>query len=1204
MQQLGRVIFMNSATIGYQEFILDGNIHFIGTQGVGKTAVLRAILFFYTADSRRLGISKEQKPFAEYYFPHVNSYIVYEVMREDRTFCVWLQRRQNRLVFRFIDHAFLRDTFINEKDVLPEETVSKNYRAKGAKVEKQLSNKDFLDTIYGAKRDMRRYSLLESHTYQNIPRTISNIFLNSSLDASFIKQTIIHSLTDDPHVIDLDTNRHHLETARKDYRDVLEYGKHERKAQNIARAYDATLETEETMKKLAWQAGAALNYSLKEAKNTEYQATEKKQAIHGKKEEKRKAENNARQEIDNLNTKAGMMKENIRKANQKKKYYEQQHIDRLLAGHQKKPQYESQWDQKVQTLKNLTQEHQDIGQRFEYAIKDVENKLSRDKEHYQKEVSRAKERYYTNKEAEEQSYSAHEQKVDNEYNQQLEQVRKEIQDARLHLGDLDNQLKNMGEKPWFNDEMKGLDQKMASLQQDQAVKKEKKEGNRQETDRVRKDWDHALEKVESHYMREIQNTREQTEQIHQRIKGTEEKLKDYHHTLIQFLDREKPHWRDNIGKVIHEDLLLQTSLQPEKAGGEDFFGIKVDLDQLSPTVLSKSGLEQELKSDGEKLASLRISLRQLQDKLEDERTKVRKKYNKKVKDLQEAEKKLGHDLDQLKIRLEELRHDKERLQEKAKKKKEEEIGRSRDERTVKEREMKEKEGNENRLLHEQKEKRTNLRKEKEKKIKHLKKDRDASIKTCEQKMEQMEADAGEEKQVLDRQRKTALEGKGVDTEAIRQLEQQKKELDDKIKWINENYELIVHYKKDHKDYMARLDEFRRERRLLEEKIEKRQENLNNRLKAFERDMEKLQQELNQIESRQKHHRGEIHYMGNEFAPQDLYAQYKAYIENQDTFTEDTPRNLVHRLTNEYLKQTEAKNRLMEKAGQFAGHFSEDNILKFKVKIQTVNESMAFARALKDFLDKEKILDFQTEVNQKYAMVLQHIWKETDDLLEHEKHVELVIRKINQDFKRSNFVGVVRSIEMRTRKSSNPLVQVLKAIRDFQVENPHACGRPNLFSGKDKEQQDKDAVDLLEELHNRMDRHKERKVHLEDAFELEFRIRENENDTDWVNRLANVGSNGTDVLVKSMVYINLLNIFKKAETRKTHNSKLHCLIDEVGVLHDSNVKGLIDFASERNINLINGSPNSHNEEDYKHIYQFRKDKHTNSTRVVKLLSEYH
>lgn len=62
MRNLSRIIFINSANIPYSDDIyLDGNVHFIGTQGVGKSTILRAILFFYNADTQRLGISVENR---------------------------------------------------------------------------------------------------------------------------------------------------------------------------------------------------------------------------------------------------------------------------------------------------------------------------------------------------------------------------------------------------------------------------------------------------------------------------------------------------------------------------------------------------------------------------------------------------------------------------------------------------------------------------------------------------------------------------------------------------------------------------------------------------------------------------------------------------------------------------------------------------------------------------------------------------------------------------------------------------------------------------------------------------------------------------------------------------------------------------------------------------------------------------------------
>ena len=121
MRYLNKIIFLNSAHIPYAEVKLDGNVHFIGTQGVGKSTLLRALLFFYNADKLKLGIPKEKKSFDAFYFPYSNSYIIYEVMRENGAYCVVAAKSQGRVAFRFVDASFERDWFINEhNEVYPE----------------------------------------------------------------------------------------------------------------------------------------------------------------------------------------------------------------------------------------------------------------------------------------------------------------------------------------------------------------------------------------------------------------------------------------------------------------------------------------------------------------------------------------------------------------------------------------------------------------------------------------------------------------------------------------------------------------------------------------------------------------------------------------------------------------------------------------------------------------------------------------------------------------------------------------------------------------------------------------------------------------------------------------------------------------------------------------------------------------------------
>ena len=63
MRYLSKIVFLNSAHIPYAEVKLDGNVHFIGTQGVGKSTLLLDLIFFYNAYKLKLGIPKEKKSF-------------------------------------------------------------------------------------------------------------------------------------------------------------------------------------------------------------------------------------------------------------------------------------------------------------------------------------------------------------------------------------------------------------------------------------------------------------------------------------------------------------------------------------------------------------------------------------------------------------------------------------------------------------------------------------------------------------------------------------------------------------------------------------------------------------------------------------------------------------------------------------------------------------------------------------------------------------------------------------------------------------------------------------------------------------------------------------------------------------------------------------------------------------------------------------
>ena len=112
--------------------------------------------------------------------------------------------------------------------------------------------------------------------------------------------------------------------------------------------------------------------------------------------------------------------------------------------------------------------------------------------------------------------------------------------------------------------------------------------------------------------------------------------------------------------------------------------------------------------------------------------------------------------------------------------------------------------------------------------------------------------------------------------------------------------------------------------------------------------------------------------------------------------------------------------------------------------------------------------------------------------------------------------------------------------------------------------------------------------------------ENQKDTNWQEKLTDIGSEGTDILVKAMIYITLLYVFKEKVSKKFKDFQLHCIMDEIGRIHPKNVDSLIKYANERGIIMINGSPVENNALAYKHVYDFKKTKDS-KTKAIKQIT---
>jgi len=459
---------------------------------------------------------------------------------------------------------------------------------------------------------------------------------------------------------------------------------------------------------------------------------------------------------------------------------------------------------------------------------------------------------------------------------------------------------------------------------------------------------------------------------------------------------------------------------------------------------------------------------------------------------------------------------------------------------------------------------------------------------------------------LNNSKKNELDSGGADTKRIYQIEESLAALGLELAFIEKNRDIVAEYNKDKRELFDKAIYFKDQKINWEQQLETDQGKFDLQKQKQWEDVGLLKAGIGTI----KH---QLAQMEEDLEKYEAFRLTDCFRSIQDTLeepgdeyqTSERCKKLIDHLNSSYYKAIDRYRELQEAINKFNGNFSPQNIFSFKTKLIEQSEYFQFAEDLKEFIEEDKIAMYEKRVNELFADIIKQVGKETTDLLSKEGEIQTVISDINKDFVKRNFAGVIKSIQLRVVQSSNKIVHLLTEIKKFNDENLYDLGEADLFSSNEqtREAKNKKAIGLLLQLVKEIAGHKNQHINLSDSFELEFKVIENDNDTNWVQNLANVGSDGTDVLVKAMINIMLLNVFKEGATKnKFKDFRLHCMMDEIGKLHPTNVRGILKFANDRNINLINSSPQSFDALAYRYTFKLAKD--ANNVTIINRLITNH
>lgn len=1206
MRALRKIVFVNSAHIRYAEVKLNGNVHFIGTQGVGKSTLLRAVLFFYNADKQHLGIPKEMKTFDEFYLPNANSYIVYEVEHEHGPFSILVFRSSGRACFRFVEAPYSQKWLVDDQGEVTADGKVIRERLNGAYMSRIVDRyEQYRDILYGNRqaavgREFKRFSLMESSSYQNIPRSIQNVFLNSRLDAGFIKDIIIKSMGDDESKIDIEYFRGQVSDFEQQYRDIACWGKLNAKGQPVVKvqaetAVNAYHELANGKRHIGELCGN-LNYCLRVARErlpeVERQTAElntelaRQHRLLG--EEQKKHDD----EKSKLNQAQGVANDKLKRLKSRRDYYESRHMGDVLKRFEMEPVLKSRLDSLNGQLGDLTARFNDISskyasltQKLELQFEAESHKLNSQILALEADKQRAAERLMAD-------CASEKAEADTAFAGKLDDARAAIDDAKAAIGECDKELVRLNFFEPFKDDKEAIKAEMDKMRLRENELKGKISVCEAQMSRIQAEYDRLEAGTVADFNRQKDDKRQEAEATRQKIAETDELLGSIGGSLYEWLEENKSGWEQSIGKVIDDKTVLySTGLDPRAAdddgGGSSLFGVQLNLSALPMNVRRPQELKQERARLEKQLGQIEAEIAAIGQRQEKAVDDLKRKYAPKVKEQRSLRAECDAELHTLpqKVKAKQIQLDD--LERRA----QQYLAERRHEQAEKKREF-------SKRLDQAKAEMDKLAAEKLKRVKAIDKkyaearreaERQCTQRTAEirAEIERLRLGADAEKLKLQQRELEELKGQGANTAMVEECRGKIEAVQAELKYIDGVRSLVYDYQRDKADLFDREQEIRGEAKALQSKLEQLEEKYRLRRQKLDGHIATLGKQLGTLNEESSHLQADL--QKAEAFTADAKLCPPSLGTEQERPTSSTLGETVDELKNEIILSQSRFDRLKRSVNVFKANFSAKNTFNFRTELDSEADYTDFADNLEDFLINDKIDEYRSRTSARYVDILNRLSNEMGELSRHESDVDKIILDINRDFRERNFVGVIKQISIRNVPSSDKMVQLLRHIKEFSDNNAFAMGEMNLFSTSNRDEVNRKAVDhLLDFMKALNDEPQRNELSLSDLFQLQFRIVENDNDTGWADKLSHVGSEGTDTLVKAMINIMLINVFKDKACRRFGDFRIHCMMDEIGKLHPQNVKGILDFANARNILLINSSPTTYNVSDYRYTYLLSKD----------------
>lgn len=819
------------------------------------------------------------------------------------------------------------------------------------------------------------------------------MFLNSNLEAKFIKDTIINSLNEEEFTIDLENySKNHLREFESQINDIAIWSKANRKGEvPIRKQADGIIdhyrihnflnrEKSELFRNLVLRMDyveaqkPVLQVEISQESQTKdrfYKEFEKLKDLHQKREQK------IISEID-------YFKKQIAEAQKKQQEYHRIEIEKLISKVGEKNSLEQGRSALAEEKNILTSKFADMRTKYENLIKQIENENQAYLNTKTSEINQLEQEFGNSKM---ELFTSYQKIVDDiKINSEAEKINavEEIERLKNEKHRLDNQKAELKHQLFFESEIG------ASKQNQEQFIANISAGNTTITDakhqikNARKEWELEIEKIDARFEVETTKVKVQRAEAENAIKEIESKIRHSEDSFYGWLNKNIPNWENTIGKVIDENVLFHSNLEPKQLQKEteSLFGVRVNLEVLENKIKSVQEYQQDIERLKKQLEQIQKNSVQIELEKETEQHKLKSGFTRKIKSLNDLiaqeEYQLNQNEDKQKINAVQLK---------------EWIEKSETEKKIRVTDIEKKLENSSYELSKAEDQLTAVKKNISRRISLKETERDKKTVDLEasknEKVSAFQSSITNHKEQSDlrigdlrKNQMDELEDKGADRKRLEEIDGKLTTIISSLEFIVQNEKIVIEYQKDKRELFDLLPQWKTDKITLEKqqlhiadthKIElsKSHQKLNHqteKVKSLEDKFSIFEMDISEFEKFKK---------SEAFASMEAVSEGALYKKEQDISKKGSL--LISEINEKYYDGIRKFQELQRSISGFVGNFNEANVFQFKVQFGNDEDYLNFALNLKEFIEEDKIQEYQKRVNERFGTIINQIGRETTEL---------------------------------------------------------------------------------------------------------------------------------------------------------------------------------------------------------------------------------